>query len=90
MKKGIEVLEENSVSNEAIIFDEQTRRNRITNKKYFSDLIKLKVGKSFDEEQIFFNLNDTSIHNNAHIAVAGNSGTGKTHSLRKKFDAANS
>lgn len=35
IEKGIEVLEENSVSNEAIIFDEQTRRNRITNKKYF-------------------------------------------------------
>ena len=79
IEKGIEVLEENSVSNEPIIFDEQTRRNRITNKKYFSELIKLKVGKSFDDEQIFFNLNDTSIHNNAHIAVAGNSGTGKTH-----------
>lgn len=79
IEKGIEVLEENDVSNEAIIFDEQTRRNRITNKKYFTDLIKIKVGKTFDDEQIFFNLNDTSIHNNAHIAVAGNTGTGKTY-----------
>ena len=79
IEKGIEVLEENTVSNEAIIFDEQTRRNRITNKKYFADLIRLKVGSSFDGEPIYFNLNDTSIHNNAHIAVAGNSGTGKTH-----------
>lgn len=79
IEKGIESLEENSVSNEAIIFDEQTRKNRVTNKKCFSKLIKLKVGKSFDDEQIFFNFNDTSIHNNAHIAVAGNSGTGKTY-----------
>ena len=79
IEKGIEVLEENDVNNEAIIFDDQTRRNRIINKNYFADLIKIKVGKSFDDEQIFFNLNDTSIHNNAHIAVAGNSGTGKTH-----------
>ncbi|MEK7263869.1 MAG: DndE family protein [Bacteroidota bacterium] len=79
IERGIEKLEENEVSNEAIIFDEQTRRNRITNKKYFANLIKIKVGKSFDDEQIFFNLNDTSIHNNAHVAVAGNSGTGKTY-----------
>lgn len=79
IEKGIEILEENIVSNEAIIMDEKTRKMRITSKKYFSDLIKIKVGKSFDDEQIFFNLNDTSIHNNAHIAVAGNSGTGKTH-----------
>jgi DNA sulfur modification protein DndE len=79
IEKGIEALEENSVNNNAIIFDEQTRRNRIANKKYFTESIKLKVGKTFDDEQIFFNLNDTSIHNNAHVAVAGNSGTGKTH-----------
>jgi len=79
IEKGIEKLEENSVSNEAILFDEQTRKNRITNKKYFAEKIKIKVGKSFDDEQIYFNLNDTSIHNNAHTAVAGNSGTGKTH-----------
>lgn len=72
-------MEESSVSNEAILFDEQTRRNRITNKAYYADQIKIKVGKSFDDEQIFFNLNDTSIHNNAHVAVAGNSGTGKTY-----------
>jgi DNA sulfur modification protein DndE len=79
IEKGIEALEESDVTNEAIIFDEQTRRNRISNKKYFTDLIKIKVGKTFDDEQIFFNLNDSTIHNNAHIAVAGNSGTGKTH-----------
>ena len=37
------------------------------------------VGKSFEDDNIYFNFNDTSIHNNAHIAVAGNSGTGKTY-----------
>lgn len=79
IERGIEVLEENVVSNEAILFDEQTRRTRITNKNYFADGIKIKVGRTFGDEQIFFNLNDTSIHNNAHVAVAGNSGTGKTY-----------
>lgn len=57
----------------------QTRKNRVTNKKYFTDTIKILVGRSFEDENIYFNFNDTSIHNNAHIAVAGNSGTGKTY-----------
>jgi DNA sulfur modification protein DndE len=79
IEKGIEALEENDVSNDAIILDEKIRSLRIANKNYYADLLKLKVGKTFDDEQIFFNLNDTSIHNNAHVAVAGNTGTGKTH-----------
>jgi DNA sulfur modification protein DndE len=79
IERGIEKLEESDVTNDAIIFDEQTRRNRIKNKDYFSESIKLLVGSSFEDEEIYFNLNDTSIHNNAHIAVAGNSGTGKTY-----------
>lgn len=78
IENGIEKLEENQVSNEAIIYDDHTRKNRIVNKSYFAKNIKILVGKSFDEQEIYFNLNDTSIHNNAHIAVAGNSGTGKT------------
>lgn len=79
VQRGIEKLEENDVTNDAIIFDEQTRRNRISNKDYFTGAISILVGTSFDDEKIYFNLNDTSIHNNAHIAVAGNSGTGKTY-----------
>jgi DNA sulfur modification protein DndE len=79
IERGIEKLEENDVTNDAIIFDEQTRRNRISNKDYFTGAIRILVGSSFDDEKIYFNLNDTSIHNNAHIAVAGNSGTGKTY-----------
>jgi DNA sulfur modification protein DndE len=78
IEKGIEKLEENEISDDAIIFDELTRKNRVTNKNYFSDTIKILVGKTFEDENIYFNLNDTSIHNNAHVAVAGNSGTGKT------------
>jgi len=79
IEKGIEVLEESAVTNEAILFDEQTRKARVTNKKYFADQIKIKVGKTFDDEDIYFKINDTSIHNNAHVAIAGNSGTGKTY-----------
>lgn len=79
IERGIEKLEENDVTNDAIIFDEQTRRNRISNKNYFAESIKILVGKSFEDESIFFNFNDTSIHNNAMVAVAGNPGTGKTY-----------
>ncbi|MBK7482256.1 MAG: DUF853 family protein [Flavobacteriales bacterium] len=79
VEKGIDKLEENSVSLDPIIFDEATRRNRIANKDYFTGAINIRVGKSLDGEEIFFRLNDTSIHNNAHVAVAGNSGTGKTY-----------
>ncbi len=45
IERGIEKLEENDVTNDAIIFDEQTRRNRISNKDYFSEAIKILVGK---------------------------------------------
>jgi DNA sulfur modification protein DndE len=78
IETGIEKLEEIDITNDAIIYDEQTRKNRIINKSYFTGLINLLVGSSFEDEKIYFKFNDTSIHNNAHIAVAGNSGTGKT------------
>lgn len=78
IESGIEKLEENDVTLDPIIFDEHTRRNRVQNKDYYSGPIKLKVGSTFENEPIYFLFNDTSIHNNAHVAVAGNSGTGKT------------
>ncbi len=78
IEDGIEKLEENQISNDAIIYDDQTRKNRVSNKDYFAERIKILVGSSFEDEEIYFNLNDTSIHNNAHVAVAGDSGTGKT------------
>ena len=79
IERGIEKLEENDITTDAIIFDEQTRRNRVVNKDYYSNELRILVGKTFEDENIYFNLNDTSIHNNAHIAVAGNTGTGKTY-----------
>jgi len=48
-------------------------------KTYFSGLIKLEVGKTLDtNETIHFSINDIQRYDNAHVAVAGNSGTGKT------------
>lgn len=48
-------------------------------KSYFSELIKLEIGETIDnEEAVYLEFNDTKRYNNNHIAVAGNSGTGKT------------
>ncbi|MDR2835467.1 MAG: DndE family protein [Bacteroidales bacterium] len=48
-------------------------------KSYFSGLLKLEIGKKIDtNESIYFCPNDVEKYDNAHIAVAGNSGTGKT------------
>lgn len=79
IEQGIDILSENEFSNDAIIFDERTRGLRVKNKEYFVGKINIKVGQTFDDQDIFFKMNDTSIHNNAHVAVAGNSGTGKTY-----------
>ncbi|WP_353718681.1 DndE family protein [Dyadobacter sp. 676] len=79
IEKGIEALDETTQDNDAILLDEQTRRNRISNKRYFANSMKIKVGSTFNGEDIYFKMNDISIHNNAHVAVAGNSGVGKTY-----------
>ncbi|MCF8368073.1 MAG: DUF853 family protein [Bacteroidales bacterium] len=90
IERGIEKLEESDIGNAPILYDEKTRRNRISNKDYFAEEIRILVGKSLDDEDIFFFFNDTSIHNNAHVAVAGNTGTGKTYfakSILKQISA---
>jgi DNA sulfur modification protein DndE len=79
IEKGIEKLEESDVSNDAIILDDRIRSLRVTNKDYYAERIQIRVGTTLDtDEPIIFNLNNTDIHNNAHVAIAGNSGTGKT------------
>lgn len=48
-------------------------------KSYFSEPIKLEIGTILEtNEPILLGFNDTKLYNNNHIAVAGNSGTGKT------------
>ncbi|MFV0600051.1 MAG: DndE family protein [Bacteroidales bacterium] len=49
-------------------------------KPYYEGLLKMKVGYELKEEKppIYMAINDNSLYDNAHIAVAGNSGTGKT------------
>ena len=74
LKKGTSALDNHQVS-----WDVVRNNNQNVEKNYFSSLLKIEVGKDLEnEEPIFLNLNDTSVYSNCHIAVAGNSGTGKT------------
>lgn len=79
IEQGIEYLADFEISNDPILFDEQTRKTRVKNKGYFAEPIKIRVGETFEGEDIFFEMNNTDIHGNAHVAVAGNSGMGKTY-----------
>lgn len=48
-------------------------------KSYFIEPIKLEVGSTIDtNEPIYWKFNGTKLYNNNHVAIAGNSGTGKT------------
>lgn len=59
--------------------DHVKNNNQTIVKSSYSCLIKLFIGRDLlNDEPIYFKLNDLSIHNNAHVAIAGNSGTGKT------------
>ncbi len=74
IERGIEVLEDTEISLGAV-----DNYNQKIDKEYFSDLIQLNVGKEIDNNNpIYLNINDVNIYNNYHIAVAGNTGTGKT------------
>ena len=75
IEKGIGGMEEVSYNP-----DHVKNNNQTVAKTHFSELIKLVVGKDLnDDSPINFNLNDLKAHNNAHLAIAGNSGTGKTY-----------
>ncbi|CAH0137687.1 MULTISPECIES: DndE family protein [unclassified Pedobacter] len=75
IEKGIDALEDIEVS-----LSHVKNNNQSIQKSLFNEVMQIKVGKDIEtDESILFRLNDISIHNNAHVAVAGNSGTGKTH-----------
>lgn len=55
----------------------------LNEKESYIKPIKVLVGKTEKGKDIFFTPNNTSIYGNCHIAVAGNSGTGKSYFSRK-------
>ncbi len=75
---GIDSLDDEAVQPGAILFDEKVRALRIKNKSVFVGPLPIRVGKDLDGQPVTAVFNDVSLHNNAHIAVAGESGSGKT------------
>ena len=74
IEKGIDALEDLEINLNPV-----KNNNQHINKSHYSDLIEILVGKDLSNgDPIKYRLNDINIHNNAHVAVAGNSGTGKT------------
>jgi len=74
LEKGISALENVEINLGAV---KNNNQNFI--KSVFTSSIKLNVGKDLDTgEKIIMNFNNTQTYNNQHIAVAGNSGSGKT------------
>lgn len=73
IERGSEALEDVSVG--AIISN-----NLTVSKGHFAGPLNLQFGRTLDDAHspIKVVLNDTTQHSNAHLAVAGNSGTGKT------------
>jgi DNA sulfur modification protein DndE len=74
LETGIEALEKTEISLEAA-----PNRNQNVKKEHFNGILQLEVGKKIGSgEKIIAEINDTSKYNNCHIAVAGESGSGKT------------
>lgn len=75
IEKGIESLEDIEVPVGSV-----KNNNQNISKNYFTAPIKIEVGSKLDnkDEKIILNANNVELYNNFHIAVAGNSGTGKT------------
>jgi len=74
IEKGTVHLDDIAVSLDAVKNNQQN-----IEKSFYANPIKIEVGQKIDSgDPVELNLNDTSKYNNCHIAVAGNSGTGKT------------
>ncbi|MGE4589746.1 MAG: DndE family protein [Acidaminococcaceae bacterium] len=68
-----------SLSDLKVSLDPVKNNQQNIEKSYYQNPIRIEVGQRIEDgEPIYVNFNDTSIYNNCHIAVAGNSGTGKT------------
>ncbi|MBL1147147.1 MAG: DndE family protein [Pseudomonadota bacterium] len=74
LEKGMSVLDTVKISLDAV-----RNNNQKVEKTHFAEPIKINIGRTLDtNEPIVLNFNNSEKYNNNHIAVAGNSGTGKT------------
>lgn len=68
-----------SITDINVSLDPVKNNQQSIEKSFYSNLIKIEIGNIIEtKDPIYVNLNDTRMYNNCHIAVAGNSGTGKT------------
>lgn len=74
IESGILELENSKVSLDHVI-----NYNQDIKKSYSCNPWKLLVGKDENGNEIYFTPNDTVLYSNAHVAVAGQSGSGKTY-----------
>jgi DNA sulfur modification protein DndE len=75
IEAGIDALENLDVNLDAV-----KNNNQNIKKSICSKLINVSIGTNLlTNEKIVYKINDVNVHNNAHVAVAGNSGTGKTY-----------
>lgn len=73
LENGIAHLEEASA------FGSVKNISQSVEKTTFSEPIRIAIGNKLNsDEEIVFGFNNTELYNNNHIAIAGNSGTGKT------------
>ena len=79
IENGIESLKSTNIEHDAITLSEGALQGRELSKNGFRDCINIELGNSIeDSKPVLMHWNDINIHNNAHIAVAGQSGSGKT------------
>ena len=81
IESGISELESSNVSLEHV-----TNYNQHIQKTFSINPWKLLVGKDENLNDIFFTPNDTLLYSNAHIAVAGQSGSGKTYFAQRLLE----
>lgn len=81
IESGIAELEISQISLEHV-----KNFNQNILKSFSSNPIKLLVGKDEDGNEIHFTPNNTLVYSNAHIAVAGQSGSGKTYFAQRLLE----
>lgn len=75
---GIDAINENETSFDFV----KNKNNSLKEKESFLAPIKILIGEQNGKE-IYFTLNNTSVYGNCHIAIAGQSGAGKSYFARK-------
>ena len=84
IESGISELENSVVGLEHV-----ENFNQNIQKTFSCNRWKLLVGNDEDGKEIFFTPNDTMLYSNAHIAVAGQSGSGKTYFAQRLLESYN-